>query len=77
MTTNAGGALDGIRIIDLTRVLGGPFCTQFLGDHGAEIIKVEPPQGDETRDWVDASCTARLLAWTAASSSRRSSCSSA
>lgn len=48
---NTGGALQGIRVIDLSRVLGGPYCTQVLGDHGAEIVKIEPPQGDEVRDW--------------------------
>jgi formyl-CoA transferase len=44
-------ALDGLKIIDLTRVLGGPYCTMILADHGADVIKVEPPQGDEVRDW--------------------------
>jgi crotonobetainyl-CoA:carnitine CoA-transferase CaiB-like acyl-CoA transferase len=50
MTKNAG-ALAGIKVVDLGRVLAGPYATQILGDHGAEIIKVEPPQGDETREW--------------------------
>ncbi|MCL1960838.1 MAG: CoA transferase [Desulfovibrionaceae bacterium] len=45
------GALAGIRVIDLSRILGGPYCGQILGDHGADVLKIEPPQGDDTRAW--------------------------
>ena len=51
LTLHDEGALKGKLIIDLTRVLGGPYCTQILADHGAEVIKIEPPRGDETREW--------------------------
>lgn len=43
--------LDGIVVIDVSRVLAGPFATMLLGDLGADVIKVEPPGGDETRTW--------------------------
>ncbi|WP_423199500.1 MULTISPECIES: CaiB/BaiF CoA transferase family protein [unclassified Cupriavidus] len=51
MTPPTPGALAGIRVVDLSRILGGPFCGQILGDHGADVLKIEPPQGDDTRTW--------------------------
>ena len=43
--------LEGVKIIDLTRAVAGPFASQILSDFGADIIKVEPPQGDDSRQW--------------------------
>lgn len=52
MSTQPAGALAGIRVVDLTRILAGPLCTMMLGDMGAEVVKVEPPgSGDDTRTW--------------------------
>src|SRR5262245_29319361 len=45
------GALTGVRVLDLTRVLAGPLSAMWLGDMGAEVTKVEPLAGDDTRGW--------------------------
>lgn len=45
------GALEGLTVLDLSRILAGPFCTQVLSDLGATVWKVEPPWGDDTRRW--------------------------
>lgn len=48
---HVNGSLAGVKVVDLSRILGGPYCTQILADHGAHVTKVEPPQGDDTRNW--------------------------
>ena len=47
----ATGALDGVRVVDLSRLVAGNLLTKVLADHGAEVVKVEPPEGDTLRAW--------------------------
>jgi succinate--hydroxymethylglutarate CoA-transferase len=45
------GPLHGVKVLDLTRILAGPFCTMILGDMGADVVKVENPEGGDRPSW--------------------------
>ena len=63
MTDTPKGPLQGVRVVDLTTVMLGPFCTQILGEMGAEIIKIETPSGDVNR-WTGESRSPGTVSYT-------------
>jgi crotonobetainyl-CoA:carnitine CoA-transferase CaiB-like acyl-CoA transferase len=70
-TPKAKGALDGVRVLDLSRLFAGNLLTQVLGDFGAEVIKVEPPAGDTLRAWQTAGVSTH---WKIFARSKKSLC---
>jgi len=80
MTSSNAGALAGIKVLDLSRVLAGPWCTQVLADLGADVVKVERPgSGDDTRHWgppflkdADGNDTGQASYYTACNRNKRS-----
>ncbi|RME65813.1 MAG: CoA transferase, partial [Caldilineae bacterium] len=70
---NPGAALAGVRVLDLTRNFAGPYCTMILGDLGADVVKVERPQGgDDTRRWKPPAWNGESATFLAANRNKRS-----
>src|SRR5690625_4060749 len=68
-----GLPLHGVKVLDLSRVMAGPFCTQALGDLGADVIKVEHPvRGDDTRDWGQSTGTTSTTYYNSINRNKRS-----
>src|ERR1700694_974518 len=66
-------SLAGVRVLDLTRNLAGPYCTMLLGDLGADVVKVETPgRGDDTRAWIPPSWNGESPTFLAANRNKRS-----
>src|SRR3974390_849609 len=65
-------SLSGVRVLDLTRNLAGPYCTMLLGDLGAGVVKVEPLGGDDTRTWTPPDWNGESPTFLAANRNKRS-----